>query len=78
MSIPLGTPSYKIKHDFKPDFTSATEIKEEDSKYYSETSWRIIQSWIAEAKTPIKKNLSGKEEEVNTHNTNIDERSQGN
>ncbi len=78
MSIPLGTPSYKIKHDFKSDFTSATDIKEEDSKYYSEESWRIIQNWISEAKN-VKKNLSGQEQEVNIHTTtNHDKRNEGN
>lgn len=64
MSIPLGTPSYKIKHDFKSDFSSATDVKEEDSKFYSEESWAIIQRWKAEAEAARlrflekKKNLS--------------------
>ena len=64
MSIPLGTPSYKIKHDFKSDFSSATDVKEEDCKFYSEESWAIIQRWKAEAEAARlrflekKKNLS--------------------
>jgi len=71
MSIPLGTPSYKIKHDFKSDFTSATDVKEEDSKFYSEESWAIIQQWKAEAEK--KKNLSEVEGEV-VISTNIDDK----
>jgi hypothetical protein len=77
MSIPLGTPSYKIKHDFKADFSSATDVKEEDSKFYSEESWAIIQRWKAEAEAARlrflekKKNLSEVEGEV-VISTNID------
>jgi hypothetical protein len=84
MSIPLGTPSYKIKHDFKSDFSSATDVKEEDSKFYSEESWAIIQQWKAEAEAAKqrflekKKNLSAVEGEV-VISTNIDvKRSEGN
>lgn len=75
MSIPLGTPSYKIKHDFKSDFSSATDVKEEDSKFYSEESWAIIQRWKAEAEAAKqrflekKKNLS-EVEGVEGHITN--------
>jgi hypothetical protein len=76
MSIPLGTPSYKIKHDFKSDFSSATDVKEEDSKFYSEESWAIIQRWKAEAEAAKqrflekKKNLSEVEGVVEGHITN--------
>jgi len=75
MSIPLGTPSYKIKHDFKSDFSSATDVKEEDSKFYSEESWAIIQRWKAEAEAARlrfleKKNLSEVEGVVEGHITN--------
>lgn len=77
MSIPLGTPSYKIKHDFKSDFSTASDVKDEDSKFYSEESWAIIQQWKAEAEAARlrflekKKNLSTIEGEV-VISTNID------
>ncbi|NDD99727.1 hypothetical protein EB008_05490 [bacterium] len=84
MSIPLGTPSYKIKHDFKSDFSTASDVKDEDSKFYSEQSWAIVQQWKAEAEAARlrfleqKKNLSAVEGEV-VISTSIDvKRSEGN
>ena len=85
MSIPLGTPSYKIKHDFKSDFSTATDVKEEDRKFYSEESWVILLQWKAEAEAARlrflekKKNLSEVEGELYIDSTNIDvKRSEGN
>jgi hypothetical protein len=84
MSIPLGTPSYKIKHDFKSDFSTASDVKDEDSKFYSEESWAIVQQWKAEAEAARlrfleqKKNLSAVEGEV-VISTSIDvKHSEGN
>ena len=58
--IALGTPYYKIKHDFSSDFTAVSEVKEEDSKFYSEEGWKIIARWREEAKAAAEKFSSQK------------------
>ena len=58
--LALGTPFYKIKHDFKPSFQNISEVTEdeEDKKFYSEKDWKTLQEWKLKVK---KKNEEQKE-----------------
>ena len=42
--ISLGTPHYKIRHDFKPVFKDVDEL-ETKQEMYDEESWKILQTW---------------------------------
>lgn len=57
--IALGTPFYKIKHDFKSNLQSISEINDDESekKFYTEADWKTLQEWKLKrkaAETPKK------------------------
>lgn len=61
--IAIGTPAWKVKHNFTPTFQDIKQFQSVDKRFFDESGQKIIDGWLASEKN-TEKNIEKKSEEA--------------